>query len=216
MTSSLASIWIVIGRWPGCSRDQLPDVLQAVDEGGAGRAVVDLLHVEDLEAGAGERGVDRIEAEQRHQLRVRVAATGGIVDEHVELDLAHAGVELVGQGPVRVLEPVGCGPEDGTQHGQERRLGLDVVAVVRRQDLDLVDGDLGPPAVAAGAAAHGDRAAGGGQQAHERQGGEEEDEARLAADHSGSLSGRRTVPPVRRSPTGHLPVILALRHVIVC
>jgi hypothetical protein len=150
--------------------------------------------VEDLEAGAGERRVDRIEAEQRDQLGVRVPATSGIVDEHVELDLAHAGVQLVGQRPVRVLEPVGRGAEGGAQHRQERRLGLDVVAVVRRQDLDLVDGDLGPPAVAARAAAHGDRPAGAGQEAHERQGGEEEDEARLAADHPGSLSGRGTVP----------------------
>jgi hypothetical protein len=107
-----------------------PDVLQAVDEGRASRAVVDLLHMEDLEAAAGERGVDGIEAEQRRQLGVRVAATAGIVDEHVELDLAHTGVELVGEGPMRVLEPVGGGPDDGPQRRQERRFGLDVVAVV--------------------------------------------------------------------------------------
>jgi hypothetical protein len=86
--------------------------------------------VEDLEAGAGEGRVDRIEAEQWRQLGVRVAAAAGIVDEHVELDLAHAGVELVGEGPVRVLEPVGSGTYDGTQCRQERGLWLDVVAVV--------------------------------------------------------------------------------------
>ena len=119
----------------------VPDVPQAVDEGRASRAVVDLLHVEDLEAGAGERGVDRIEAEQRQQLGVGVAAPAGIIDEHVELDLAHPGVELVGEGPVRVLEPVGGGPDNGTECRQERGLGLDVVAVVRRQDLDLVEAD---------------------------------------------------------------------------
>jgi hypothetical protein len=171
--------------------------------------------VEDLEAGAAERGVDGSQGEQRTQLGLRVPATAGIVDEHVELDLAHAGIELVGEGPVRVLEPVGGGPDDGTQRRQERGLGCDVVAVVRRQDLDLVDRDVGPPDMAAGAA-RGDRPAGGGQDPNQRQGGEEDDEAGSAADHLGSLSGLVTAPLARRSRTRHLSVTLALRHGIVC
>ena len=135
-------------------------------------------------------------------------AAAGIVDEHVELHLAHAGVELVGERRCVYSNPSAAAPMTD-RSAVQRRLGLDVVAVVRRQDLDLVDRDVGTPVAAAGAAAHGDRPAGSGQQAHERQGGEEDYGSGSAADHPGSLSGLITAAPARRSPTCHLPVILA-------
>ena len=98
---------------------QLP---QAVDEHLAVGALVDLLHVEDLEARRADRAPER--------------SVG--IGEHVELDLAHRLVlELLAQGRMRHRE-VG---EARLDRGDDReRLGgrLDVVAVVRPDDLKVV------------------------------------------------------------------------------
>ena len=102
---SLASSWITIGRWSGWASDQASQLARGSDEGGAGRAVVDLLDVEDLEARLLHHGDRAVEtpSEPAPAWGRRSGRPRGVLED-VELDLAQAEVELLGQRRVRVLE----------------------------------------------------------------------------------------------------------------
>ena len=81
---------------------------EAVHEGEARRLVVDLLDVEDLEAGLLHHGVDGLQSQQLDGDGRTVAAAVGVFEE-VELEGAQAQVELLGERRVRVLDGGGEG-----------------------------------------------------------------------------------------------------------
>ena len=130
-----------VGERPGA------DLRQGVDEGRGRRAVVDVLDVEDLQARLAEPGVDvgagvlaqPLEGLPHRRLGI-VAALG--VGEEVQLDLADAAVELLGERPVRVVEPLGPALAARGDQAQDVRGRGDVVGVVRADDLDLVEPGL--------------------------------------------------------------------------
>ena len=96
---------------------------QAVDEDLAVRTFVDLLHVEDLEALHPDRAPER---------SIRIG-------EHVELELAdRLVVQLCAQVRVRDCE-IGQARLDRRDRSEDVRGRFDVVAVVRPDDLDVVE-----------------------------------------------------------------------------
>jgi hypothetical protein len=148
-------------------------VAQAVDEGDADGFEVDVLQVQDLEAGRVERGIVRIWVlpDLLQPRPVGVQAPRGI-GEDVELDLTDPLlVELLGQRDVGVLDLFEDG-EEGQEGREELGPGLDVVAVVRPEHLHVVQGDAvvreahgqsRPPASPARRTALGDGTAGAGE-----------------------------------------------------
>ena len=116
--SSLSSTRIRIGTWRGFAFDQALDLLQGFDERGGLSAKVDVLDVEDLQAGLLELpvgigvgpGVLAALPEDLPQARLGEQPPLG-VSEHVELDLTNAQLgELLGERAVGVVEPFGPAP----------------------------------------------------------------------------------------------------------
>ncbi len=130
-----------------------PDLLQGVDEGRGMGAEVDVLDVQDLQAGLAELTVGvrvgaGVLAPGLHHLPERRLGeeTALGVGEHVELDLADAQVrELLGERAVAVVQALGLATRAGRDQFQDRRGRHDVVRVVGADDLDLVEPGLARP-----------------------------------------------------------------------
>ena len=124
----------------------LPHFLKACGEGLAVAAVVDILHVHDLEARL-IHDVVRIEGRIRRQpCRFNHVRTVGVrvlaalaVSIDVELNLADAAVKLLGEGLMLIVESferirIFCQPD---LHLVWRDAGM--IAIVRTNDLNLID-----------------------------------------------------------------------------
>ena len=152
------------GRWPGCVADHCWIVLEAVLQGETAAAEIEVLDVEDLEAGVQEQpvrvvgGIRGETEEGDEEVPERVRKEGGLfgVEEDVELDLAHAlRRELLIEGNVRVvpdegeLRRAGVARSAAARHQGirdleqlvEALLRLDVVAVVGAEHLYLIEPD---------------------------------------------------------------------------